>query len=210
MGSAQYQLEDDASSGARLLPTLLPSRQTRPTCAQTALEHRPSGQLAVDNPGQCAHSYGSDAPGPSRGPESTVSAGGYLHVSGRSTSATWPGATDTSRDGEVGRDRCACRGVRPGQGQAGGEFAACAFQVTGGSGAVTSCSRIGGEPGTVLLLGNHAVECGLQVGPDRRMGVLLVQEREGVFQPAVVRHLVGGQCVQGVRRLFDGDWLGWA
>ncbi len=30
MGSAQYQLEDDASSGARLLPTLLPSRQTRP------------------------------------------------------------------------------------------------------------------------------------------------------------------------------------
>ncbi len=63
---------------------------------------------------------------------------------------------------------------------------------------VTSCSRIGGEPGAVLLLGKHAVEGGLQVGPDRRYGVLLVQEREGVFQPAaVVRQLVGGQCVQG-------------
>jgi hypothetical protein len=44
---------------------------------------------------------------------------------------------------------------------------------------VTSCSRIGGEAGAVLLLGDHAVEGGLEAGPDRRYGVLLVQEREG-------------------------------
>jgi hypothetical protein len=29
------------------------------------------------------------------------------------------------------------------------------------------------------LLGDHAVEGGLEAGPDRRYGVLLVQEREG-------------------------------
>jgi hypothetical protein len=36
-----------------------------------------------------------------------------------------------------------------------------------------SCSRISGDPGAVVLLGEHAAEGGLQVGPDRRDGVLL-------------------------------------
>ena len=131
MGSAQYQLEDDASSGARLLPTLLPSRQTRPDMHRRLWNIGPADS-GGGQPWTVRPLLRIRCSGPFAGPESTVSAGGYLHVSGRSTSATWPGATDTSRDGEVGRDRCACRGVRPGQGQAGGEFAACAFQVTGG------------------------------------------------------------------------------
>jgi len=51
-------------------------------------------------------------------------------------------------------------------------------------GAATSCSRIGRDLGAVVLLGDHLVEGGLQVSPDRRDGILLIQERERVFQSA--------------------------
>jgi hypothetical protein len=93
-------------------------------------------------------------------------------------------------------------GVRPDQGQVRG------VHIPGHRSAqsvVLTCRR---RAGAVLLLGKHAVEGGLQVGPDRRYGVLLVQEREGVFQPAaVVRQLVGCKCVQWMLRLFDDGWL---
>jgi hypothetical protein len=35
------------------------------------------------------------------------------------------------------------------------------------------------EPGAVVLLGDHLVDGGLQVGPCRRDGGLLVEERDG-------------------------------
>src|SRR5579859_6890010 len=76
---------------------------------------------------------------------------------------------------------------------------------------VTSCSRIrGGDLGALVLLAEHSVEGGLQVAADRRDRVLLVQERDGVFQPApVVRQFVRGQGMQRMFRLVDGrDLLG--
>jgi hypothetical protein len=46
--------------------------------------------------------------------------------------------------------------------------------------AVTSCSRISGDPGAVVLLGDHPAEGGLHVGPDRGDGVLALLLFEGV------------------------------
>ena len=59
-----------------------------------------------------------------------------------------------------------------------------------------------------MLLADHAVQGGLHVGPDRRDGVLLAQERDGVFETAaVVRQLIRGEGMKGMLRLFNGNCL---
>jgi hypothetical protein len=41
----------------------------------------------------------------------------------------------------------------------------------------------GSDLDAVVLLGDHAVQGGFQIGPGRGNGVLLIQERDGIFQP---------------------------
>jgi hypothetical protein len=80
------------------------------------------------------------------------------------------------------------------------------------SGIVVSClaslrSRTG-EPLAVVLLGDHAGQGGLHVGPDRGDRVLFAQVRDGVLQSAaVVRQFIRREGVQGMFRLVNCQGL---
>jgi hypothetical protein len=105
----------------------------------------------------------------------------------------------------MGADGQASGCAGPGQGDGGGEVAAGAFefcerQVARSGGRPVSGT---GDPGAVVLLGGHGVEPGLHDGPDRRDGLVLVEERDGVFElAAVAGQLVGGEGVQRVLGLL--------
>jgi hypothetical protein len=72
-----------------------------------------------------------------------------------------------------------------------------------------SWSGTGGQPGPVVLLGDHIIEPGLQVAPRRRHGVHPVAGRDSEFQlAALVAQLGRGERVQGMFRLFDGWRVG--
>jgi hypothetical protein len=67
-----------------------------------------------------------------------------------------------------------------------------------------------GDPFAGFLFGYHVIEPGLQAVPDRRDGVLGVEEREGVLELAAVgAQLIRRQCMDGVLRLADSRrWAG--
>src|SRR5580693_1156155 len=72
-----------------------------------------------------------------------------------------------------------------------------------------SRSGMGGQPDSVVLLGDHVIEPGLQVAPRPRYRVPPVAVRDGVFQLAAVAAQLGrGQRIKGMFRLCDGCWVG--
>src|SRR5579859_1665368 len=78
-----------------------------------------------------------------------------------------------------------------------------------------SRSGMGGQPGPVVLLGDHVIEPGLQVAPRLRYGIHPVAGRDRVLQlAAMAAQLGGGERVQGMFRLCDACWVdghgGWS
>lgn len=106
---------------------------------------------------------------------------------------------------------CARIGVCAGEPGLARARAACSSRLvrssSGAGSALTSCARPGsgiGQLYAVVLLGYHLVEGGLQSGPCRRDGVLLVEERDGGFQvAAVVAKLESREGAHRVLGLLD-------
>jgi len=68
---------------------------------------------------------------------------------------------------------------------------------------------MGGQPGSIFLLGYHGIEPGLQVIPRGRYGVLGFEEPDGALKlAAMIGQLVGSQGMQRMFGLFDGSWVG--
>lgn len=66
--------------------------------------------------------------------------------------------------------------------------------------AVTSGSRIGGQPGPVFLLGQHLIKRTLEPGTGRGLRSLPIEERDGAFQLAAV--VAQFECCHGVHRVL--------
>jgi len=68
---------------------------------------------------------------------------------------------------------------------------------------------MGGQPGSVFLLGYHGIESGLQVILRGRYGVLGFEERDRALKLApLVGQFVSSQGMQRMVGLFDGSWVG--